>query len=203
MAITATAVEIEALRKAIASGVLSVRHGGVETTFDSFKALVARYNQLTRAINPSRTGPRAGFASFDRGENVAVPKLAAATRSSKSKSKSPSPSPTPSSPSSFDASASIAAHVGVTAAAQIIAGGTITLSANLGADAQAATSSIFLEPNFGLSATASVSSNPSITLAAHVQVTAAAPATSISLLTTDDPTELLVDDDGNDLTDEE
>jgi hypothetical protein len=69
MAITATTAEIEALRKAYVSGVLRVRHGDVETQYGSREDLLARLNQLLNQENASNVGPKAGFSSFDRGDD--------------------------------------------------------------------------------------------------------------------------------------
>ena len=60
--------ELEALRKAIALGATRVRHGDVETQYDSFENLLARYNWLLNQVSSDNVGPRAGFAAFDRGD---------------------------------------------------------------------------------------------------------------------------------------
>lgn len=60
--------EIVAIKKAIASGITLVRHGDVETRYDSFEKLIARLRWLENQSDSTSVGPKAGFASFDRGD---------------------------------------------------------------------------------------------------------------------------------------
>lgn len=64
-----TSTELDALKRAYASGVLEVEYDGRKTRYDSGAALLARIRVIEAEIAATATGrarPMAGYASFRR-----------------------------------------------------------------------------------------------------------------------------------------
>lgn len=62
-----TQTEIDALKKAIASGVLTVRHGDTSTTYRSLAEMERALKMMQGEVNPASVAPRRTVASFSRG----------------------------------------------------------------------------------------------------------------------------------------
>lgn len=71
MALTDFSNEIQGLKEAIASGATRVSYDGKSVDYDSFEKMLQRLGWLERqqaTATGARRGPRAGFATFDRGD---------------------------------------------------------------------------------------------------------------------------------------
>ena len=59
--------QIDALKNAIASGVLVVRHGEKSTTFRSLAEMERTLKMMEEEVNPAKVPPRRTVGSFSRG----------------------------------------------------------------------------------------------------------------------------------------
>ncbi|MBZ7921648.1 hypothetical protein LAC81_07620 [Ensifer adhaerens] len=62
-----TQTQIDALKKAIASGVLTVRHGDEQVTYRSFSEMRQLLKDMEAEVNPSSQPSRRTVAGFTRG----------------------------------------------------------------------------------------------------------------------------------------
>lgn len=59
--------QIDSLKKAIASGVLTVRHGETQTTYRSLAEMQKVLEMMESEVNPTSAPPRRTVAAFSRG----------------------------------------------------------------------------------------------------------------------------------------
>lgn len=62
-----TQSQIDSLKKAIASGVLTVRHGDTSTTFRSIGEMRRALADMEAEVNPTTQPPRRTVAGFSKG----------------------------------------------------------------------------------------------------------------------------------------
>lgn len=62
-----TQAQIDALKKAIASGVLTVRHGDEQVTYRSLAEMQAALKAMEGEVNPDSVAMRRTVAGFNRG----------------------------------------------------------------------------------------------------------------------------------------